>query len=181
MPIDQSSRDQLAKKQSDLEPTGLTNVAEVVNLQIASNPGVGAKFSVTPIAFVVSSTANSGAFLAGTHARTWQLLSADNVSSSMSAVSAAINLAMPAAAGVAALTAAGSRTDIALTADLAGMEIEHKTESSAFVFSQTTANRGGHTLGEGFVEYITSAGNTVRAKDPAEATRLAVQFPSQRR
>ena len=171
-----STRDQLLKKQSDLEPTGLTNVAEVINLQLASNPAVGDRFQITPYHFVISATADSGAFVGIT--TEWQLLSAADVSASMSAISAAINLAMPVNGGVAAATAGGSRTDIALTADQAGMNIEAVSHTGAVVFTETTANRGGHVLPEGHISYVTSAGNTVVARDPAEATRLQVQFPS---
>ena len=173
------SRDQLTNKRSAYVPVDLTPVKEVVNLQIASNPAVGARFSLTPYNFVVSSSID------GTHqfmadGKTWMVLSGANVSAAMSAVSSAINLATPANGGAAAATATGSRTDIALTADVEGLDLEYQSENAAFVFSETTANRGGHTLPEGYTSYATSAGNTVNVRDPAEMTRQQVINPPKR-
>ena len=190
-----SSRNQIVKRTSDFAAGGrgggnVVETAEVWNAQFSSAPNHGDIFAVGPVAYRLVSAGATG------------FSSADNfmyvayntdVSTAASAFSAAINLATNidgfnttfTNGGATAVTAAGSTTDITVTAALAGNAIpvdNTKTPGgvSGVVFTQTTQNAGGLPLGEGFLSYRTSAGNLLRVKDPAELTRLQVQFPNQK-
>jgi hypothetical protein len=175
------SRDQLANKRSDYANQGgadLLKVAEVVSVQVAAEPTTGDKFFVTPLAYRFTSASGE---LEGVFNGYWGILLGGNVSATCSAMSAAFNLATSYGAtndGVTAATSTGSTSDLTLTAATAGNDIQYGNKVGAgLVFAEVTGNVGGNILPEGFISYTTSAGNTIYAKDPAEATRLRLQFP----
>src|SRR3990167_1644377 len=151
-----SSRDQIGKKNSEYVPTDQTSVSQVWNLQVASNPANGDVFVVTPHRYRIAS-AVAGVFNNDGY---YYVLRGANVSATCSAISASLNLASETnfygvSAGVTAATAAGSTTDLPLSADRAGLRIEaFANQNTPLVFTQTTANRSGHVLPEGYVSYV---------------------------
>lgn len=167
-----SSRDQLINKNSQLVPTtGGSPTAEVINLQLTGDATHGNTFFLTPYSYRIVSA--GGETFDGNF---YQIAKGANVSATVSAISASINIASSGYVTVA--TAAGSTTDLAITAADAGTEIEFGvTGGTVFVATQTTENTAGHVLPEGFESYQTSAGNTVYVRDPAEKTRLYSTYP----
>lgn len=164
-------------------------VATVLNLQIAAQPGNGDRFYITPYEFrFTSATAgwdNSVPYTPNSQGIYYMKIGA-NVSATYSAVSASINLAMAGSEGFTAAGAAGSRTDVALTAARPGNRVSafvmKEATAGDTVITQTTQGNFGAPLPEGFTEMITSAGNKVRCEGPAEANflRIAGRHPIQK-
>lgn len=161
------------------------DVAQVGTLACASQPTAGDSFLLGQMRYRFVSTAGDAYDRTGEF---WPILLGANVSATVSAISAAINLTANldtesgmivgrTGAGPTAATAAGAKIDLTVTATNNPIEFKNMG-GSTLSWADTTARLAGQPLPEGFIGYITSAGNLVEVSDPAEYTRMQVRYPS---
>ncbi|HDY68431.1 hypothetical protein LCGC14_3158080 [marine sediment metagenome] len=196
--IDKKFSEKTADKiRTNSSPAFLTGdevpVASVWNIQVASEPTHGDRFFLTPYCYRYVSAGGESWANDSTDANapekntvygTRHILLGGDISATASAVSAEINLACAGSEGATAITAVGSKSDIAATATIPGNKIEcyvvGEGTAGDTVATVTTAGNVGDPLPEGYTSYKTSAGNDLRVQGPAEANfmRITGRHPS---
>lgn len=163
-----SSRDQLNQKRSTFTGAG---TKQGWSFRVSSNPTLGDQFTIANQLFYMGATSGVAGFTGGGY---YTINTAASAVSSVSAISAAINIAIPQYA-----TAAwGTSAELTVLAVSAGQDLPSQVLVGAeFSFTAISAMTGGNLLPEGYNNFITSAGNTVYADSPADMTRLQAIYP----